>query len=76
MFTADMFKWTMNVIRATVVRKMTIHLKKEQRKTLVGALCKRQTSDKISSRTLLTSSRGICETPQLLGQLSGKRGHN
>ena len=38
MFTADMFKWTMNMIRATVVRKMTIHLKKEQRKTLVGGM--------------------------------------
>ena len=38
MFTADIFKWTMNVIRATVVRKMTIHLKKEQRKTLVGGM--------------------------------------
>ena len=38
MFTADIFKWAMNVIRATVVRKMTIHLKKEQRKTLVGGM--------------------------------------
>ena len=38
MFTADMFKWTMNVIRATVVREMTIHLKKEQRKILVSGM--------------------------------------
>ena len=38
MFTADMFKWTMNVIRTTVVREMTIHLKKEQRKTLVSGM--------------------------------------
>ena len=38
MFTADIFKWTMNVIRATVVRQMTIHLRKEQRNTLVGGM--------------------------------------